>query len=273
MVLLLLALAAQVDGPVYRVSDRDGFLDAVGSDRTIIVEEGAKIVLSFADDFPPPDETGSFSWSREFDGSSPLIQNVENLAIVGAGDEPPSLLAEPRYVFVLMFENCRGVTLENLNLAHTDGGYCTCGVLGLYYCEEVDVNGCLLYGCGTEGLTVFGSTGITMTDSHVASCTYGLMTLSGSDDLEFRDCVFRDSGEFYGVDVQGCSGVSFDNCLFRNNYCRYTPGFFYNDSEDPVRISNCVFDSIECPRLWNIDNFILEGNEFSGILETGQAGF
>ncbi len=158
MVLLLLALAAQADGPVYRVSDRDGFLNAVGSHRTIIVEEGAKIILSFADDFPPPNDEGYFSWSREFDGASTLIQNVDNLAIVGEGDEPPSMLAEPRYVFVLMFENCRGVTLENLSLAHTDGGYCTCGVFGLYYCEEESVNGCLLYGCGTEGLTVFGST-------------------------------------------------------------------------------------------------------------------
>lgn len=268
MFMLLLVLAAQSGEDVYRVSDRESFLAAIGPDRTIVIEQGAKIVLSILEDFPEPPEFPHVSWNPSFDGSSLVIQNLNDLIITGEGSRESSLMAEPRYVFVLEFQNCTGVTLRNLQLGHTTGGYCDSGVLGMSGCSDLTVDDCLLYGCGTEGLTVSTSQGLVVTSSDIVECTYGIMTCRDSEDLLFQDCVFRDNEEFYGVELFNCSGVNFSGCLFRNNYCYFTPGFMNNQSADPVRIEFSTFDSITCPLLFNGENFHLEDNEFLNVTET-----
>jgi len=263
-----MALAAQGGEDIYRVSDREGFLEAIGPDRTIVIEQGAKIVLSFLDDFPGPLESSHIAWNSNFDGSSLVIQNVENLVIAGEGTRESALMAEPRYVFVLEFQNCRDIMLQNLKLGHTTGGYCDSGVLGVKNCNGFTVEDCLLFGCGTEGLTVNRSEDLILTGSEIVDCSYGIMTCSYSQNLNFEDCVFRDNEEYYGVDIFDCSGVLFSRCLFRNNRAGFTPGFMNNGSEVPVRVEFCSFDSIRCTALFNCENFVLENNEFDHITET-----
>ena len=264
--MLLLALAAQADD-VHRVSDREGFINALGSNRTIVVEEGAKILLCAEDEYPEWDPGPYASWESNFDGSSLVIRDVENLVITGEGYRESSLVVEPRYVFVLDLQNCRGVSIENLNLGHTTGGYCDSGVLGIHHCRDISVTGSFLYGCGTEGITMGNSSNVVISGTDIAQCTYGIMTCRGSREILFQNCLFRDNREYYGVELMGCSGVEFTGCIFRNCFCDFTRGFISSDSPGEIRVEECFFQHIVCPELFAGEGFVLQGNTFFHVEE------
>lgn len=262
---LILLIIAQLQGPneIYTVSDRESFIQAVGSNRTIVVTQGAPIILSYFED-TIQQETEHVTWSLNSDGSSLVIHDVENLVITGEGSRESSLLAEPRYVFVVEFRNCQDIRIENLRMGHTVGGYCDSGVLGVKDCNGFTVKDCLLFGSGTEGLTIHDSQSFFMTSSEVSDCTYGIMTCINSDLLRFEECVFRNNREYYGVDLIRCTGVEFNRCLFRDNYCDFTPAFINSDSQDLV-LTECVFDRIESPGLFSRDDFKIKYCDFSDI--------
>ncbi len=272
MLLLLIMLAQPLGGPggsqIYRVDDRDSFIQAIGSDRTIIIEEGAEIILSYSnenslqgtsassEDSIEYPETSSVSWRTSFDGTSLVIHDVENLIIIGEGDRESSLLVQPRYAFVLIFQDCSDLHLENITLGHTDYGYCYNGVLRIENSSDVSVENCLLFGCGVEGLTILNSSEFRFIDSEISDCTLGIMTCTGSDGLYFENSIFRNNRDEYGIDLYDCRDVAFYNCIFRNNFCSYCDGFFSNSSESTapeniVILEACVFDGIACPALFN----------------------
>ncbi|NOQ23354.1 MAG: hypothetical protein GQ565_12005 [Candidatus Aegiribacteria sp.] len=269
MLLLLIALAQLHGGDeVYRVADRKGFIQAVGSDRTIVIEAGAEIIISFSNDDSPLEtpsfpediidypETPNVSWTYCRDGLSLVIYDVENLTIIGEGDRVPSLLAQPRYGFVLVLRDCSTIQLENIILGHTDYGYCENGVLGVENSTGISVEDCLLFGCGTEGLTIRNSSEFRFINSEISDCTGGIMSCFNSDGLSFENSIFRNNREYYGVDLYDCRSVIFRNCIFRNNYCDNSDGFFNNASMSTspgsiVKLETCVFDGIACPKLYN----------------------
>lgn len=269
--LLLLILAAQTVEGNYRVATRDEFLEALGSNRTIVVEEGAKITLSFADEFPPEDPLAEVSWSHNFDGASLVLRNIENLTITGEGIRGSALMAEPRYVFILEFQQCSGIRIENLLLGHTSGGFCDCGVLGFYHCSGISIDNCLLYGCGTEGLTAWNTEGLTMTACEIADCAYGTMTCRDSSGLLFEDCIFRNNMEYYSVLLHDCAEVVFRGCTFLEDEFEYHQGFISNDSDDTVIVENCSFPGEERPFVVSSGGeYSMTGNTFTGVSSAGQ---
>jgi hypothetical protein len=209
----------------YTVSTYEEFFDALGSDRTIIIDGGSLFLSDYFEDFPWEGEStpGEYPapcahWESVFDGSSLVLSDLENLTIRGSGDLACSLLTEYRYAYVLEFRNCEGITLENLVIGHEPAGYCMNGVLGFSVCRDVSVDGCELFGCGVEGLTILGCIGFTFVDSEIRDCTYGILTCINSTDLLFEDSVFRDNREFWGVVLDSCNQVEFLDCTFRGNH-------------------------------------------------------
>ena len=123
----------------------------------------------------------SIRWDPEFDGKTITIRNVKNLKIVGRHGmfPPPRILARPRYAYVLNFEECNNIKLENLILGHSPNpGHCTSGVIGATNCANLTLDHCDLFGCGTEGLTLTNVQDMTFHNSTIRDCTYGIMTIS-----------------------------------------------------------------------------------------------
>ena len=198
---------------IIQISTAEDFVKNIGPNRTLELAPGEYVISEVSDrcmDF--------VRWDPNFDGKTLTIRKVQGLRIVGKGDKPVRLIVRPRYVFVLNFENCKDIELENLVLGHSpEEGYCDSGVLGAANCENISIRKSELFGCGTEGLTLRGVRNLSFEDSVIRDCSYGIMTIQSCADLNFTGSRFIRNREYYGLNLHDSKGIVFDNCLFREN--------------------------------------------------------
>lgn len=197
---------------VVQVKTAEEFLDAIASDITIEVAPGTYNLSKVRQK-----KMDFVVWEEETDGPQVKIRNVKNLTIRGSKEDPPSILTEPRYGWVLRFENAANVTLENLVLGHTLKGYCSGGVVEWSSCKNVAIEGCDLFGCGTEGMHLERVTGLRFANSRIRDCTYGIMTISESAKVEFVDSRFENNREYYGFLIGDSSDIEFRGCTIARN--------------------------------------------------------
>jgi len=198
---------------VVRVSTAKQLVEAIGSDRTLELAAGDYILSDV------PDRHMDFvRWDPEFDGKTITIRNVRHLVIRGAKKGPTRLLVRPSYAYVLNFEDCESISLENLTLGHApEKGHCTSGVVGATDCEKLTVRSCDLFGCGTEGLTLERVRSLRFEDSIIRDCSYGILTAKSCADLRFTRSQFNRNSEFWGVRMHDSKGILFDTCSFESN--------------------------------------------------------
>src|SRR6056297_2687864 len=80
-----------------RVSSPQLLIEAIGPDRTIVLEQGEYILADAAGI-----ETDYVSWQNFSDGPAPTISNVDDLTI--RGEFGTSIIGEPKAASVLTFE-------------------------------------------------------------------------------------------------------------------------------------------------------------------------
>lgn len=214
-----------------RVSTAEQFLNALGSERNILVAANTVINLTpllddqskFRTNFRMwlPDATAinegkSCVVSEEvFDGRQLTLVGFKQLVI--KGEQNSKLVVEPRYAFCLRFVNCEQCLVENLTIGHTEGGYCEGGVIGITGGWRNVVKDCSLYGCGTYGLDITGTNSFSMISSEIHDCTYGIMLLNSSEAVHFTNCDFFNNKEFTLVESRACNGLVFEKCRFYAN--------------------------------------------------------
>lgn len=199
------------------------FIRAIGSGKTIRLD--AEILLSPSTDRwdsweeidygPPQPGSETLRWEEVYDGWELVISGVDDLTI-RCGPKG-SLVTEPRYSFVLCFEDCTGITLEGITAGHTEGGTCEGGVLRFTDCNDIQIKDCDLYGCGTEGLVLDHVTGLSMQGGAIHDCTLNIMRAERTKNLTFTGCDFLDSGEYTLVQMATVEGILFEDCLFEGN--------------------------------------------------------
>ena len=233
-----------------RVTTAEGFLNAIGSDRNILIAADTELnltpALSDAANFRTtyrlwlPDASAvnkgkSCIVSEEvFDGRQLTLIGMKNLCI--RGERNSRITVEPRYAFCLRFIDCENCTVDNLTIGHTEGGYCEGGVIGITGGSNTMVCNCDLYGCGTYGLEIEGTDGFNMFASNIHDCTYGIMQLRSSRNLNFTHSDFFNNREFDLIGSLGCEGLSFEDCRFFANWV--SSPLFSTDRE--VRLSGCA---------------------------------
>ena len=223
-----------VDGDaVYTVTNEDEFLAALGSNRTIIIGENVHLNLSrvLENDRLFTHVTGR-RWSsdaQQFIGQGPLaisesetdgrqlvLVNFKELIIKGAGHS--SIEVDPRYSFCLYFINCEHCEVHNLTIGHTEGGYCSGGVIGVRAGRQNMVKDCDLYGCGTYGFSLYDTQDFSAMSCLVHDCSYGIMELFRSTAIRFNTCDFFNNKEYTLVESHACQGLSFTDCRFYANW-------------------------------------------------------
>ena len=238
---LVLGSASAKPAATYEVATAHEFLNALGSNRTIILTSDSYDITdalldlpSLLLDFESAETTDRNVYCLDnYDGPELHIANISNLTIL---TEHPvvTFLAQPRYADVITFEKCSGIRIEGVTFGHTEEGYCDRGVLGFYNCSRVDLVNCDLFGCGTEGIILENCSNMTFTATKIRDCSYHIMHLYDSRNVRFESCQFFRNREFEQINIHRCENVMFDNCMIANN-----TGNLFNIT-CPVLMRNCV---------------------------------
>ncbi len=197
---------APADG-VITVTTPDEFLQAIGPDRTIVLD-GSSFPLYEAEGYGGIGNK-YYYWSEVWDGQELVIENVENLTIRAASASPADteLTVVPRYANVLHFINCSDLHLEGFTAGHTrEQGECVGGVLDFDTCVNVTVDSCRLYGCGILGIWSESGSGLTVNNCEIYDCSYGGVILDNTSGASFTDCSIHDVPS-PALSFSGCYGV------------------------------------------------------------------
>ncbi len=268
---------AAPDTRTVRVATVDELLTAIAPDTVIELAPG-DYDLSTALDYGNETEGGWYSWLRAIDWNEGQavfawaelqLRNVNNLTIRASGAGETRILAVPRFANVLYLENCRNVTLEGLLIGHTQmPGECSGGVVRLIACEDVAINACGLFGCGTIGVQALDCARVAITDSRIYECSVAAVDTFSCRDVSVSGCEI-DSIQASGVpaaalfSAQQGDGFTVYNCRIRDNYavhlCRMekiTNVMFLSNRVGmnifsgpaflctvyPARVAGCAFD-------------------------------
>lgn len=195
------------------VTTADEFLAAVAPNTEIIVD-AQLIDWSTAAGYGKTNGE-YYRWEDPFDGPQLVITGVSNLTIRSAAEDHTAnvLSAVPRYAYVVMFENCSNIHVKGLTVGHTEEpGYCLGGVLGFRNSQDILVEDCGLYGCGTVGVMGESSKNMQIINNDIYECSVAGAEFTNCDDVNVDGCTIRDIGtdEYPGIDfrVYGCGTIT-----------------------------------------------------------------
>ncbi len=191
------------------VTTADEFLAAIAPDTEIVV---AAELIDWSTATGYGEASGEYwYWTDPFDGPELTIQSVTNLTIRGAGEDRTAntISAVPRYAYVLNFENCANIYLEGLTIGHTkEPGACRGGVVSFWNSQDILIENCGLYGCGTWGVEANSSKNIQIVSNEIYECSIGGVTLANCDDVNIDGNTFRDLPK--EISIYGCGNVTQD---------------------------------------------------------------
>lgn len=195
------------------VTTSDEFLAAIAPNTEIVVD-AELIDWSTATGYGKTNGE-YFRWEDPFDGPELIITGVSNLTIRGAAEDHTVnvLSAVPRYAYVVMFENCSNIHVKGLTVGHTEEpGSCRGGVLGFRNSQEILVEDCGLYGCGTVGVMGESSKNMQIVNNDIYECSVAGVEFTNCDDVNVDGNTIRDIGtpEYPGRDfrVYSCGTIT-----------------------------------------------------------------
>jgi len=144
---------AQLGQRDVHVSTVDELLAAIAPNTTIWLDKG-DYDLTAAENYGKTPDGVSYTWEQigQPGDYGLVIMDAENLILRGEDPAETRILTDPRYVNVLRFIDCEAPGLEALTVGHTEGAYCSGGVLRFDRCDRVTIGNCGLFGCGTVGV-------------------------------------------------------------------------------------------------------------------------
>lgn len=201
-------------------------MEALADDTEIVLAPGRYDISEWGRDNAAQKLVHPFGYNElspaglyRFDGLE--ICGFRNLTIRGrdVASVTAEIVQEDRYEPVLNFRNCHGLKLANLRAGHVEGkGYCSGAVLNFAETSGVEIRNADLYGCGTYGYEARNCNGITVYDSVIRDCTYGLISASNSTGLRCLRTTFKDTSTNLQLLWMESSQVELTDCVFDNVY-------------------------------------------------------
>ncbi|MCF0219670.1 MAG: right-handed parallel beta-helix repeat-containing protein [Muribaculaceae bacterium] len=234
------------------VKTADEFIQALGPDRTIVIDTQNPLMLTPAvqklvdqekihkyDYYSSNNQFVGIGYYDNCDGPGLAVVGYANLTIESKQETGAIILSQPRYDDVLTFENCPNLKLNTVTFGHTDEGTCEGAVISLVRCSNVTVTRCNLFGCGTEGFIIRNSADINVENTTVHDCSYHSMHITNSDRVSFKSCGFVNNREFDQINISNCRNVKFTKCGFFD-----LKGPLFN-VDSPTDFINCQFYNCE----------------------------
>jgi hypothetical protein len=220
------------------ISSARDFIRAIRPNREIRLSKGT-YNLSMASQL----DSEYVTWKKTYDGFEPLIHNVYNLRIVGEGNTCTKILIQPRYAWVLSFQNSKNISIENLRIAHALEGFCTGGVLSFVDVDGIELENLILYGCGSTGIQMDKVDSFTCQYTLINHCTYNLLSVYNSENIFFQNCAFANSGQFNLIEIGDLTyNTKFFKCMFLNNKTVFNMPYLLDMAENAHDVS--IVDSV-----------------------------
>lgn len=225
-----------------RVSTVDEFLNALGSDKTIVLEAGT-YDFSKSATYGNENTGDSYRWIPVFDGYEIELTAIQNLVIRGAERDAVTLCTDPRNAAVLSMNNCSDVTLSGFTAGHNYYGQpCEGAVVRLQDCLGTEFTDLGLYGCGAIGLDARQCRDMRMRDCEIYDCSSSGIYLLECLNFTIANSDFRDIGKdgigWCVIGSFGSSNITFSRCTVRN--CLVNDLLNVWDSQN-IRIEDTAF--------------------------------
>lgn len=246
------------------VSNADELYAALGSYKHIKLTPG---VYNLSQLKPNYSESKNIYWKEVYDGRGLVLEGIEHITFEGLGESPVEIVVEPRYADVLTFINSSSISFKNIKAGHTiESGYCTGGVLNFDSCRNIDIKDSIFYGCGTYGIVANNTKNLTFDNSVIEECTYGIMTIYGSENFSFIHSKFRDCMEFSMFAINASKNIVFEQCeIAENKASSEYSTFFAVDSSKDIKFINCSFKNNAAVNFAdNLSNIDFTGSTFDG---------
>lgn len=222
------------------VSNAEDLLNNIANNTKILLEAGTY-------DFSAVDESRVQNPNVYCDYGAYIVNGVSNFCIEAKDGANVLLCVDEAYDPVMKFESITNITFRGVTAGHNvEPGYCSGSVLEFSSGNGVKIDKCNLYGCGTYGIQAYSIENLEVTDTDIYECTYGLVDLTYVYNAHFNNCTLRDSKDMSMICVESCYDISFDNCLFKNNYIEpeYSTCYFVELSEySDVTFTDCKFEN------------------------------
>ncbi|MCD6394978.1 MAG: right-handed parallel beta-helix repeat-containing protein [Planctomycetes bacterium] len=242
------------------VDSARAFIEAIQPNRIIKLKAGT-YNLSLATHVG----NGHVKWVKTYDGYEPIIHNLCNLTIVG--EENTKLVIEPRYSWVLNFQYCRNIVIQNITIGHMSEGYCTGGVISFTSSGNILIENSIFFGSGTYGVQLDKVDRLRFLRSTIKNCTYGLIGIHHSANIIFDNSVFENTGRFDLISIhESTSNVNFINCLIAGNWTGDFAPYLINIEKgcEEISLINSRITDNKIRRFVNqIDDLAMQDNVFS----------
>ena len=208
-------------GTEVSVKTIDEFLEAIGPDRTIVLD-GTNFDLSKAKNYGGK-STAYYRWEDKNDGPELVIHDVKNLTIKAKNPDASATTLEalPRYANVLVFKNCENVTVAGFTAGHTKGkGTCSGGVIYFNECSKLKVEKMRLYGCGDMGIDTFMCSDIDVIGTEIYECTSGACDFYETSGINLKDCNIHDVPS-PALRFTGCEKITWNGQKLEGKELRY----------------------------------------------------
>lgn len=122
------------------------------------------------------------------------IYNAPGLTLEAEESGSVRLITENGYADVVTLVHCDGAVLKGLVIGHEiEKGECDADVLRIDTCEDVRVEECGLFGCGSNGIWAENASGLTVTGTDIYECTSSIFSLVDTGEAVFDRCRFYDN--------------------------------------------------------------------------------
>lgn len=227
------------------VSNAKELLQAIGSSKKILLEEGTYNLSEV-----PGDEIDNPSLEKFdiYEGQLLLdtqytIKLIDNLCIMAKDDAEVTICTEQRSIPVLSFDLCNNIVLDYLTCGHdVEPGYCTGSVIYANNCAAIDIQRCKLYGSGSYGIEMAGVWDVTVENTDIFDCTYGLVSFQQASNVTFSNCSLSNSSGFSMFNLNGCSSMLWEECIVDGNKVEGSPGNFVESTDSwDITFRDCQF--------------------------------